>query len=594
MKRKFFLHALVFLMVALCASASFATDFTELTGTWRVVSSVRHQGTENPLSVGSISKVDVTQSGSSYVVTVSDDTGIETNVFTPSNGNFVHEGYDGKDEIIYTDTDPDKIIYNYYGIGTSGGFELYMTITYERVSSSNTHESEGHADFTEITGTWKVISVNNPGNESIPSEGDTVKVNVIQSGTSYTVSTDIDDEIRNYTVQDGKLVSEVYYSPSILDIDEITYTAPNKITITCHVNGALNYTVICERVSSDTTNNGQGNTSTQTSFTGMAETWKVVSTDRYHGDGTLPPVGATYAIKVTQSGTSYDVTISGDTETYGVKDGILVHEDYNSGKVMGRDEIIYTAPNKMTYSYYESDTQSLVLHSTVISERVIASTEAEAPTQTVQTKIEGNKAEVVKAIEENFEDLPENVEIKTFSASSNTYEGENKTFTSSELSEIISSTDENATTANPVILETMSVNEPGIYTFVVPKDKLTAKAKIFIYMIYDDLLGSVSLGSLKVAAEKAAKTAVFVDDEGNPIETVPDSGNVNVAAYMEKDTAYTPVVTQAADTTTTPNNETPKDDDNDSPSSSGSGCDVSGIGIFALAVLTLLKKRGKK
>ena len=38
MKKKFFLHALVLLMIVLCASTAFATDFTGMTGTWRVVS----------------------------------------------------------------------------------------------------------------------------------------------------------------------------------------------------------------------------------------------------------------------------------------------------------------------------------------------------------------------------------------------------------------------------------------------------------------------------------------------------------------------------------------------------------------------------
>ena len=71
------------------------------------------------------------------------------------------------------------------------------------------------------------------------------------------------------------------------------------------------------------------------------------------------------------------------------------------------------------------------------------------------------------------------------------------------------------------------------------------------------------------------------------------SKDVNVTAYMQANTEYTPVLTQTTNTTDTtdPNNNTQENDDTNS---SGAGCDLSGLGIFAFAVLTLLKKHGKK
>ena len=195
---------------------------------------------------------------------------------------------------------------------------------------------------------------------------------------------------------------------------------------------------------------------------------------------------------------------------------------------------------------------------------------SETPSSKAQESIAKTEVveKVVSEIVKLFSSLPDTVkgEIKTLS---NTYTGTNKTFTSSELSKIISDDEK-----NPVVLETMTVAANGIYMFKVPESNLTAGVKIFIHMLVPD---SATIGSVKVA-EKETESAVFVNDNGDVIDTVPASKDVNVTAYMQANTEYTPVVTQAADT--------------DTASSSGGGCN-SGLGIFGLLTVALIKKLKK-
>ena len=179
--------------------------------------------------------------------------------------------------------------------------------------------------------------------------------------------------------------------------------------------------------------------------------------------------------------------------------------------------------------------------------------ESETPSATALNSIK--KSEVIKnivdAIVKLFPNLPDISEIKILV---NTYTGTSKTFTQSELAKIIPEAEK-----NPIVLETMRVSTPGIYLFKIPADNLIVGTKIFIHMLVDDSVSSGSSESFKVAEEET-QSAVFINDNGDVIDTVPASKDVNVAAYMLADTDYTPVITQAAE--------------NDTPGSSGGGCNA--------------------
>ena len=123
-----------------------------------------------------------------------------------------------------------------------------------------------------------------------------------------------------------------------------------------------------------------------------------------------------------------------------------------------------------------------------------------------------------------------------------------------------------------VVLETMKVDSDGIYYFKVPSDNLEIGKLIFIHMLVGDSSETKSVRSSSF--EDDGDNAVFVNDNGDVITKVPASKDVNVAAYMEADTEYTPVVT-TSDSKTTPEYH---------HSSSGGGCDS---GIFSGMILVL-------
>lgn len=89
----------------------------------------------------------------------------------------------------------------------------------------------------------------------------------------------------------------------------------------------------------------------------------------------------------------------------------------------------------------------------------------------------------------------------------------------------------------------------------------------------------------EVSASAESRTCVFVDDEGNEIDTVPSSMSVNVAAYMEADTEYKGIITTTDETSGGEDTDTSNDDVN----RSSGGCNA-GLSLIALAVIALKKK----
>ena len=121
-----------------------------------------------------------------------------------------------------------------------------------------------------------------------------------------------------------------------------------------------------------------------------------------------------------------------------------------------------------------------------------------------------------------------------------------------------------------VIIDPIKVEEPGIYVFAVDREKfadLKPGWPIFIYMFTD----AVDIDAIDIAAADE-NAAVFINDSGEVINKLPDEGNVNISAYMEADTDYTPVIATKVNDS---------DEDSDNIGDSGSGCD-SGFSIMAI------------
>ena len=104
--------------------------------------------------------------------------------------------------------------------------------------------------------------------------------------------------------------------------------------------------------------------------------------------------------------------------------------------------------------------------------------------------------------------------------------------------------------------------------------------KFFIRMIVTSLINGSSVDEVLAAADNNGNSAgVFVDDDGNILETVPATGNINAAAYMSADIEYTPLITTAAANS------------NASLGGSGGGCSSFFASSILLGLAIMIKRR---
>ena len=142
-----------------------------------------------------------------------------------------------------------------------------------------------------------------------------------------------------------------------------------------------------------------------------------------------------------------------------------------------------------------------------------------------------------------------------------------------------------------VILPIIVVDKPAVYVFGVDLDNLEVGAYIFLHMMAESTASDAA--AFYSSAENSAYT--FLDDDGSETKVVPANKHVNVAAYMEPEYTYAPIIT------TKPSSSEEDDPSTDITttylSSSGGGCD-SGFSFMALALLgglgLLAKKRFMK
>ena len=132
------------------------------------------------------------------------------------------------------------------------------------------------------------------------------------------------------------------------------------------------------------------------------------------------------------------------------------------------------------------------------------------------------------------------------------------------------------------ILPVMSVDVAAVYVFGVTLD-LEPRTPIVLH-----LMPSVAeTASVSVAAD-SEEAYTFLNDDGEEVTTVPDNQHVNVAAYLEPDTTYAPVITTSASSS-----DTDTDTDIPDPGDAGSGCNAfdSLAPAMMLAVMLLAKRR---
>lgn len=145
-----------------------------------------------------------------------------------------------------------------------------------------------------------------------------------------------------------------------------------------------------------------------------------------------------------------------------------------------------------------------------------------------------------------------------------------------------------------VILPIIVVEKPAVYVFGVDLSDLDVGARIFLRMMAEPISAQAS-AVFYSSEETTGDVYTFLDDDGNETEVVPANKHVNVAAYMEPEYTYAPMITTKTSSSEggdTPGSDTPGSDTPaaGSAGSSGGGCD-SGFSFMALAVLGLLAKK---
>ena len=127
-----------------------------------------------------------------------------------------------------------------------------------------------------------------------------------------------------------------------------------------------------------------------------------------------------------------------------------------------------------------------------------------------------------------------------------------------------------------VILPLMSVDKEAVYVFGVDLSDLEEGAYIFLHMMAESK--ATNAAAFQSSAQETAYT--FLDDNGSATKTVPANKHVNVAAYMQPDYTYSPIIT----TSSSANKGT--------ISSPGGGCStVNTLAPMMLAVLLLIARK---
>ena len=131
-----------------------------------------------------------------------------------------------------------------------------------------------------------------------------------------------------------------------------------------------------------------------------------------------------------------------------------------------------------------------------------------------------------------------------------------------------------------VILPVMSVDKAAVYVFGVSLDKLSEGAAIFLHLMAED----VNAAEL-YASDSDEDTYAFLNDNGEEVTTVPANKHVNIAAYMEPDVEYAPVITTSTKDSGDSGNTNLRD-----PGSSSGGCNA-GLSVLALAAMLFIARK---
>ncbi len=205
-----------------------------------------------------------------------------------------------------------------------------------------------------------------------------------------------------------------------------------------------------------------------------------------------------------------------------------------------------------------------------------------APSKIDETKINFENPTIKNNIVNTFRNLINNIpaNISVIELSSDLIRNE-RTISNVSNTDLRTLSNDNAVVA--YVLPEIKISVSAIYIFGIDVSNLTPGALIFWYPMLQDNASGVSIAGANLKISDSDSDAVFYDDEGNEITTVPDNQHVNVAAYLEAGNTYAPIIATA--------------DENSNLASelggSSGGCDagLSSMGVLLLVTFFITKRK---
>ena len=211
------------------------------------------------------------------------------------------------------------------------------------------------------------------------------------------------------------------------------------------------------------------------------------------------------------------------------------------------------------------------------------SAEAEKPTVNV------NDPEIIqtiiKALQSVIDNITGNAEVAELPENA---AGSPRTVDDMSTEEIESIPDNQQVAA---LLPIMRVEKPAVYVFKVALDNLSEGMQIFLLLNPEPTAYNSGLRASDVS-NAGGKNYTFLDDDGNEITRVPANKSVNVAAYMEPEFTYAPLITTEA-ANSGKDDEPDKPDNKTTGSSGGGGCNAGMNLPVSMLIAGFMLKRKK-
>ena len=184
-----------------------------------------------------------------------------------------------------------------------------------------------------------------------------------------------------------------------------------------------------------------------------------------------------------------------------------------------------------------------------------------APSKSAVTLTDSKKSDIAQALSSLSSKITSTTEIAELPASA------------------VKATRNAASTDTAVYISDIEVSESKVYVFGVSLDKFNVGDPIY----WNSNATDTSTGAFLSAADEE-EAVIFMKDNGEETETVPENKHVNVAAYLESGKTYSPTITTVKDS-----GSTDTDTDNGTIGSSGGGCEAfSGMITAMLAGLLMI------